>query len=255
MYLWSIKDKLPPFLGRVYASLFSYGRTPTSGLESFAYLIHQYQPTIVCLQEVYHAQGQCQNQLEQLEKRIGSAYQWFVSGASMEKRAILVQKSLINGCPAENIMASEGVPFGIAYKLVQPAAWVASVHLRYSNLAERAQQLEELVRWAGSKIEPVLLTGDFNTHVSWASSEKKEAAYRTFQALREAGFQDLSESVDCTWRWGRYLPTAGKIKLDHFFGRRVKAVEGPVVVREHLRGWMDHLALFGPRFVVDSVHV
>ncbi len=251
MYLWSIKDKLPPFWGKVYASLFNYGRTPSSGLESFTHLILQYQPTMVCLQEVYSASSQRPAQYEELEKKIGPAYQWFVSGGGMENRAILVQKNLINGYPAENIITSKGVPFGIAYKLNSPGAWVASVHLRYSNLVERAQQLEELVRWAGSKKEPILLTGDFNTHVSWASPEKKEAAYQTFHLLEQAGFQNLSESVDCTWRWGKYLPTAGKIKLDHFFGRGVRAVENPVTLRDHLRGWMDHLALFGPGFAVE----
>jgi len=251
MYLWSIRNMLPNMLGKAYASLFSYGRTPASGLESCARLIHQYKPTIVCLQEVYHAEEQHQNQLEQLEKKIGSAYQWFVSGIGMENRAILVQKSLVKGHPAENIIIADGVSFGIAYKLDSPAAWVASVHLRYSNLVERIQQLEELVCWAGSKREPVLLTGDFNTHISWASPEKKEAAYHTFQALREAGFQDLSEPVDCTWRWGKYLPTAGRIKLDYFFGRGVKAMEKSFALREHLRGWMDHLALFGPKFAVE----
>ena len=251
MYLWSIKNKLPSWLGNLYASLFSYGKTPSQGLESTSQLVQQYRPTLVCLQEVYDAEHPNQAQGTQLEKLVGPLYQWFVSGAGMEKRAILVQKDAVNGHGSENILTSEGIPFGIAYKLDQPTVWVASVHLRYSNLVERASQLEELLRWAGSKKEPVLLTGDFNTHAVWASTEKKEVASHTFNVLREAGFHDLSESVACTWRWGKYLPTAGKIKLDHFFGRGVKAVEEPVAVREHLRGAMDHLALYGAKFVVE----
>ncbi|MDO8657048.1 MAG: endonuclease/exonuclease/phosphatase family protein [Nanoarchaeota archaeon] len=251
MYLWSIKHKLPPLLGNMYASLFSYGKTPLQGLESTSHLVRQYRPTIVCLQEVYDAEHPSQAQGAQLEKLVGPLYQWFVSGAGMENRAILVQKNVVNGHGSENIITSEGVPFGIAYKLNQPMVWVASVHLRYSNLEERKQQLEELLRWVDSKKEPVLLTGDFNTHAAWASIEKKEVAYHTFNVLRDAGFQNLSESVACTWRWGKYLPTAGRIKLDHFFGRGVKAVEEPVAVREHLRGWMDHLALYGAKFVVE----
>lgn len=251
MYLRSIQNKLPSFLGNVYASIFGYGRTPSSGLESFAQLIHQYQPTAVCLQEVYGAAPRTPAQFEELEKMVGPWYQLFVSGNGDEKRALLIQKSMVNGHPAENIVTSVGVPFGIAYKPDQLATWIVSVHLRYSNLTERTQQLEELLRWASSKKEPILLTGDFNTHIPWAPPEKQQAAYQTFQALRESGFRDLSASVDCTWRWGKYLPTAGKIKLDHFFGRGVKAKKKPFAVREHLRGWMDHLALFGPKFEVE----
>lgn len=251
MYLWSIKERLPVILGKAYASFFGNGRSPVSGLDSFSRIVRQYQPTLICLQEVYGSVHQQPAQFEELERKIGSAYKWFICGKGQEKRAIVVNSKVLNGCPAERLATSEGSPFSIAYKLLQPAAWIASVHLKYSNLAERARQLEELLQWADSKKEPVLLAGDFNTHASWASPEKKEAASQTFYLLQKSGFQDLSETVACTWRWGRYLPTAGRIKLDHFFGKGVRAVEKPVAVREHLRGWMDHLALYGPKFEVE----
>ncbi len=251
MYLWSIRKMLPPFLGNLYASMFNYGRTPHQGLESFAQLVHQHQPTLICLQEVYGAAHQGLAQYEELEKMIGSGYHWFTGGSKHEKRAILIQRNILNGHPSENISTSDGAHFGVAYKLDRPTAWVVSVHLGYSNLEERARQLEQLQQWAYSKNEPILLAGDFNTHISWASSEMQHAAYHTFHVLTAAGFVDLSDSVACTWRWGKYLPTAGKIKLDHFFGRGVKAVEKPIAIRDHLRGWMDHLALFGPKFVVE----
>ncbi len=251
MYLWSIKERLPVILGQAYASLFGNGRTPASGLDSFSRIVRQYQPTLICLQEVYGSAYRQPAKFEELEKKIGSEYRWFFSGKGSEKKAVVVHENAAKGSSTEVLATPDGTPFGIAYKLLQPAAWIASVHLKYSNLVERAQQLEELLRWADSKKEPVLLAGDFNTHAFWASPEKKEAASQTFYLLQKSGFQDLSETVACTWRWGRYLPTAGKIKLDHFFGRGVKAVEKPVAVREHLRGWMDHLALFGPRFEVE----
>ena len=251
MYLWSTRNKLPPLLGNMYASVFNYGRTPSSGLEAFAQLVHQRQPTLVCLQEVYSATHQKSAQDRELERMIGPGYTWFVSGASGDNKVIVVRKDVLDGHHGEQIITAGGIPCGIAYKLDEPLAWVASVHLRYSNLMERTQQLEELLRWAGSKKEPVLLAGDFNTHSAWASPEKQRAAYQTLHLLHTSGFQNLSKSIDCTWRWGRYLPTAGRIKLDHFFGRGVKAVEEPVAVRDHLRGWMDHLALYGPRFVVE----
>ncbi len=251
MYLWSIKERLPSFWGELYGSLFSHGRTPSSGLEALTKIIQHYRPTMVCLQEVYGAENHLPAQFKEIERFLGPDYKWFVQGKGLENRAVVVQKRMVNGCPAEVLATSEEAPFGIAYRLDKPTAWIASVHLRYSNLTERARQLEELLRWASSKKEPILLTGDFNTHIPWAPPEKQQAAYQTFQALRESGFRDLSASVDCTWRWGKYLPTAGKIKLDHFFGRGVRAVEKPVAVRDHLRGWMDHLALFGPRFEVE----
>lgn len=251
MYLWSIKEKLPSFLGEWYGSIFSHGRTPSSGLETVTKLIQHYQPTIVCLQEVYGAENQKPAQFKELERILGQNYRWFVNGKGLENRAVVVRTKVVNGCPAEILATAEDGPFGIAYKLLQPVAWIASVHLRYSNLAERARQLEELLHWADSKKEPVLLAGDFNTHAYWASKEKKEATSHTFYLLQKSGFQDLSETVSCTWRWGKYLPTAGNIKLDHFFGRGVKAIEKPFTIHEHLRGWMDHLALFGPEFKVE----
>lgn len=251
MYLWSIKERLPVILGKAYASFFGNGRTPASGLDSFSQIVRQYQPTVVCLQEVYGAENQKPAQFKEMEHILGLDYKWFVHGKGLENRAIMVQTRAVNGNPAEVLALSESAPFGIAYRLLQPEIWIASVHLRYSNLAERARQLEELLQWADSKKEPVLLAGDFNTHASWASKEKKEAASKTFYLLQKSGFQDLSETVACTWRWGRYLPTAGNIKLDHFFGKGVRAVEKPFTIREHLRGWMDHLALFGPKFEVE----
>lgn len=251
MYLWSIKKRLPSFLREFYGSLFGHGRTPSSGLETVAKLIQHYQPTLVCLQEVYGTENQKPAQFNEIEKFLGPGYRWFVQGKGLENRAVVVQTKAVNGGKAEVLATSESAPFGIAYKLDKPTAWIASVHLRYSNLAERTQQLEELLRWADSKKEPVLLAGDFNTHIHFASREKKQAAYHTFHSLQKYGFDDLSASVNCTWRWGKYLPTARNIKLDHFFGRGVHAVGKPFTIRAHLRGWMDHLALFGPEFKVE----
>ena len=254
MYSPTIRAELPRALRDIYAQFFNYGRTATGGLELVAELICRHTPTVVCLQEARKAgTGDIDGQLEQLERMLSPQlpYRGFYGEAyGEESRALLLQNVLVNGSAPEKISTPDGIPIGIAYRIGAPDSWVASIHLRYSNLVVRMQQLEGLLRWADSKREPILLAGDFNTQIPWASSDKKQAAYRTFQLLREAEFQDLSLAVDYTWRWGRYLPTAGKIKLDHFFGRKVKVIEEPFTIKDHLRGWMDHLALFGPKFAV-----
>ena len=106
MYLYSIKNVLPPALGDLYGSIFNHGRAPSKGLESFAQLIYHHNPTVVCLQEVYGATPQKPAQFEELFNKLNPLYRFFSTDVGGENKVILVQNEVVNGHRAEKIITS-----------------------------------------------------------------------------------------------------------------------------------------------------
>lgn len=108
---------------------------------------------------------------------------------------------------------------------------LAGVHLRnpvdfpwWVTAGERRRQLDTLMRWVDSTADPVVVAGDFNATPAWP-------AYRhVAESLTDLIAEHASskgERARPTWGWRPGWPRM--LRIDHVFGRGVRAVDNLLV--------------------------